>query len=148
MFLTLESVKLLDLTDELSTMILQSTLVEDYLQCLYTLRADKTAQQLINEFNQWKEKYDEVKRFGSYHPDYLAVVTKTREIKREMDLHPAVAAFKKAETELQQLLDEISQIIAHTVSEHIKVPTGNPFFTNTSSCGGGCSSGGSCGCSS
>ncbi len=61
-----------------------------------------------------------------------------------MDLDPRVADFKVAENELQSLLDEISKIIGHSVSENIKVPTGNPFFERHS---GGCGSGGSCGCS-
>jgi len=94
-----------------------------------------------------KELYADVQRFGRYHPDYKEIMIKTRERKREMDLDENVANFRRAETELQTLLDEISLIIGRSVSEHIKVPTGNPFFDSGSSCGGGCGSGGACGCS-
>lgn len=51
-----------------------------------------------------------------------------REAKRSMDLDENVYLFKKAENELQGLLDEIAVIIGHSVSKHIKVPTGNPFL--------------------
>ena len=54
-----------------------------------------------------------------------------------MDLDENVAEFRKAENDLQGLLDEVSIIIGHSVSEQIKVPTGNPFFGSHSS-GGGC----------
>ena len=60
-----------------------------------------------------------------------------------MDLDEHVAQFRRAENALQSLLDEISVIVGHSVSEQIKVPTGNPFFDSS----GGCGSGGSCGCS-
>lgn len=71
---------------------------------------------------------------------------KMREIKRELDLNDKVADFKRAENELQSILDEVSVEIGTAVSEHVKVPTGNPYFDGLSSCGGGCGSGGSCGC--
>ena len=47
---------------------------------------------------------------------------------------------------LQEVLDEISFIVAQAVSPHIKTPGGNPFFESGCS-SGGCGSGGSCGCS-
>ena len=58
-----------------------------------------------------------------------------------------VAAFRKAENALQDILDQISVIVGKSVSPHIKVPTGNPFFDAGSSCSGGCGSGGGCSCS-
>ena len=60
------------------------------------------------------------------------VMKKVREVKREMDLDENVAQFRRAENDLQSLLDEISVIIGHSVSEHIKVPTGSPFFDSLS----------------
>jgi cell fate (sporulation/competence/biofilm development) regulator YlbF (YheA/YmcA/DUF963 family) len=73
------------------------------------------------------------------------VSTEIRQAKRELDLTPSVSVFKKAERELESLLNEISEVLARAVSDSIKVPTGNPFFDNMS-CSGGCSSGGGCGC--
>jgi cell fate (sporulation/competence/biofilm development) regulator YlbF (YheA/YmcA/DUF963 family) len=92
-----------------------------------------------------KDSYEEVQRFGKYHPDYDKVSTEIRQVKREIDLLPSISAFKKAEKELEALLNEISEVIARTVSDTIKVPTGNPFFDNMS-CSGGCGSGGGCSC--
>ncbi|WP_102347052.1 YlbF family regulator [Bacillus sp. Marseille-P3661] len=149
MLATKERVDILDNADQLSKMILSSEVVEEYFQCLYKLRQDETAINLIKKFVKQKEKYDEVHRFGRYHPDYLQVITETRTLKREMDLNSHVAAFKQSETKVQSLLDEISVLIGKSVSDYIKVPTGDPFFdTLGGGCSsGGCGSGGSCGCS-
>ncbi len=94
-----------------------------------------------------KDLYEDVQRFGRYHPDYKEIMVKTRERKREMDLDENIANFRRVENELQSLLDEVSVMIARSVSEQIKVPTGNPFFETGSSCGGSCGSGSGCGCS-
>ena len=64
-----------------------------------------------------------------------------------MDLDENISEFRRVENDLQSLLDEISVMIGRSVSEHIKVLTGNPFFDSLSIRGGGCGSGGSCGCS-
>jgi hypothetical protein len=62
-------------------------------------------------------------------------------------MNEQVAALKVAENEYQDLLDEISLIIGHSVSEAVKVPVSNPFFASSSSCGTGCGTGGGCSCS-
>jgi cell fate (sporulation/competence/biofilm development) regulator YlbF (YheA/YmcA/DUF963 family) len=143
----MRTVELLDESDHVANMVLQSDVAENYRQCLYRLNKDSHAQALIAEFVKIKEQYEDVQRFGKYHPDYKTITRQVRDVKREVDLHATIAAFKKAENELQKLLDEISVILGQAVSEHVKVPTGNPFFDTGSSCGGGCGSGGSCGCS-
>ncbi|ADF41121.1 YlbF family regulator [Priestia megaterium] len=147
MLTTMRTVELLDESDHVANMVLQSNVAENYRQCLYRLNKDSHAQALIAEFVKIKEQYEDVQRFGKYHPDYKTITRQVRDVKRQVDLHATIAAFKKAESELQKLLDEISVILGQAVSEHVKVPTGNPFFDTGSSCGGGCGSGGSCGCS-
>jgi cell fate (sporulation/competence/biofilm development) regulator YlbF (YheA/YmcA/DUF963 family) len=146
MLATLERVEILNQAESLAKMILQSDVAEQYRQCFYKLKQDQEAQKLIAEFVKMKERYEEVQRFGKYHPDYKIVTSEIRKLKRKLDFHDTIAAFKKAENEVQKLLDEISVIIGKSVSDHVKVPTGNPFFDSLSSCGGGCGSGGSCGC--
>jgi cell fate (sporulation/competence/biofilm development) regulator YlbF (YheA/YmcA/DUF963 family) len=143
---TLERVELLDQAEQLAKMILESDIAEQYQICLYKLQTNKETQRKINRFASLKELYEEVQRFGKYHPDYKRVMSQIREVKREMDLDPHVGNFKIAENDLQYLLDEVSMLVAGAVSEHIKVPTTNPFFETNSSHGGGCGSGGSCGC--
>ncbi|WEZ09784.1 YlbF family regulator [Priestia flexa] len=147
MLTTMRTIELLDESDELANMVLHSDVAEHYRECLNRLNKDTEAQKLIAEFGKMKEQYEDVQRFGKYHPDYKSITKQMRDIKRSVDLQHTIAAFKKAENELQKLLDEISVIIGQSVSEHIKVPTGNPFFDTGSSCGGGCGAGGSCGCS-
>lgn len=147
MLATMERVNILQTAETLSQMVLESQAGENYLLCLYKMQNDREAQQKIGRFASLKGLYEEVQRFGKYHPDYKRVNLEIREVKREMDLHPTIVEFKKAETEIQSILDEISMKIGHAVSQHIKVPSGNPFFESLSSCGGGCGSGGSCGCS-
>ncbi|MES5395127.1 YlbF family regulator [Bacillus amyloliquefaciens] len=146
MYATIESVRLQSEAEQLAGMILQSETAENYRDCYKRLHEDEEARRIIRSFMSIKEQYEDVQRFGKYHPDYREISRKMREMKRELDLNDKVAEFKKAETELQSLLDEISIELGTAVSEHVKVPTGNPYFDGLSSCGGGCGSGGGCGC--
>jgi cell fate (sporulation/competence/biofilm development) regulator YlbF (YheA/YmcA/DUF963 family) len=140
---TLERIELLEYAEDLAKMILTSDIAEQYQISLYKMQNNRETQRKINRFASLKELYEEVQRFGKYHPDYKRVMLQIREAKRDMDLDPLVADFKLAENDLQTLLDEISKSIGGAVSEHIKVPSGNPFFETGHSCG----TGGSCGCS-
>ncbi|WP_019242430.1 MULTISPECIES: YlbF family regulator [Bacillus] len=146
MLATMERMEILNCSDELAQMILQSEIGENYLITLYKLQNDREAQEKIKSFTIMKTRYEEVQRFGKYHPDYKYVNLETRTRKREMDMHPSIVAFKQAENALQDILDQISVIIAGSVSKHVKTPGGNPFFESGCS-SGGCGSGGSCGCS-
>jgi len=143
--MSLDQVVLFEESLSLAEMVSNSSIAIAYRESKNILEQDTEAQNMIARFAQIKEKYDEVQRFGKYHPDYHTVSTEIRTFKRELDFHEKIAQFKKAERELEKLLMECSRIIADSVSEQIKVPTGNPFF-DESSCSGGCGSGGSCGC--
>ena len=147
MLATIERVLILEQAEEIAQMILQSEIADYYMSCLYKVKNNQETQRKIRAFVRMKEQYEDVQRFGKYHPDYKAISKDIRRLKREMDLDEHVAEFRKAENNLQSLLDEVSVRIGRAVSEHIKVLTGNPFFENQSH-GGGCSTGGSCGCSS
>jgi cell fate (sporulation/competence/biofilm development) regulator YlbF (YheA/YmcA/DUF963 family) len=143
---TLERIELLENAEQLAKMVLESDIAEQYRISLYKLQNSKDSQEKIRQFVELKELYEEVQRFGKYHPDYKRVMMQIREYKRAMDLDPLVADFKLAENDLQALLDEISLLVGGAVSPHIKVPTGNPFF-QTGSHSSGCGGGGSCSCS-
>lgn len=149
MLATMERVDILQRADELAQFVLQSEIGEQYLQTLYNMREDRLAQKKIKQFASMKELFEEVQRFGKYHPDYKRVNLEIRQLKRDMDLHPTIAEFKMAETGLQSLLDEISMRVGHAVSPTIKVPAGSPFFESASSgcSSGSCGTGGGCGCS-
>ncbi|MFK9092304.1 YlbF family regulator [Bacillus salipaludis] len=144
MLATIERIELLENAEGLAKMVLDSDIAEQYQICLYKMQNNKETKRKINQFVNLKELYEEVQRFGKYHPDYKRVMMQIREYKREMDLDPFVAEFKLAENDLQSLLDQISMLIGSAVSKHIKVPSGNLFFD--SGHGSGCGGGGSCGC--
>ncbi|MFK2824888.1 YlbF family regulator [Bacillus sp. B190/17] len=144
---TMEKIKTVERAEQLAQMILESDVAQKYQSCYFLLYTDPVTKQKIHRFSRLKEQYEEVQRFGRYHPDYSRVMKEVREAKREMDLDENVAAFRIAEKEMQTLLDEISVLIGQAVSKGIKVPTGDPFFSLGSSCGGGCGTGGGCGCS-
>ncbi|GAE24123.1 ComK regulator [Halalkalibacter wakoensis JCM 9140] len=146
MLATISTLELIDEASELGQAVIQSDIYQEYIIAKKEMQDDLDAQKRIAKFNQLKEQYEEVQRFGRYHPDYDKVSTNIRQAKREVDLTETVSLFKKAERDLESLLNEICEIIAKSVSQTIKVPTGNPFFDNMS-CSGGCSSGGGCGCS-
>lgn len=146
MLATMERMEILHCADELAQMVIQSEIGENYLIKLYKLQNDVEAQAKIKAFTSMKERFEEVQRFGRYHPDYKYVNLETRTRKREMDMHPSVIEFKQAENMLQEVLDQISVIVASSVSQHIKTPGGNPFFESGCS-SGSCGTGGGCGCS-
>lgn len=144
MIATMEQIALLDMTDDLVDMLKQSDVYMNYMEEKNKLRLNRHSQQIIVHFLKVREKYDEVQRFGKYHPDYKSVIQEMMDIKRDVDMDDQIAAYKKAEKDLEELLGSVSTEIAHAVSSSIKVPTGDPFFDR--GCSGGCGSGGSCGC--
>lgn len=147
MIVTLEHVHILDKTESLGKMILQSEVMGRYEQAHNTLYNDETATQLIRSFTSMKEKYEEVERFGRYHPDYAKIMREVRSIKREMDMHPYVAEFKLRERELQRFLDDISELIARSVSDQIIVPREDSLYDNQLCTTGNCGIGHACSCS-
>lgn len=145
--MTSEWAFILDEADVLSSMILNSELVAKWQIAHHAVYSDMQLVEKINAFNRMKEQYEDVQRFGKYHPDYHTIMKEIRKQKRELDLDEKIANLKIAENDLQEMLDEISLIIGKSVSEAVKVPVSNPFFV-TSCSSGGCGSGGSCSCSS
>lgn len=145
MIATMDSMMLLDEAEIIAQMIADSDIAAHYHESKRKLEENVDAQDLIQRFTHMKEKYDEVQRFGRYHPDYKSVIKDMMELKRELDLNDVIHDFKKAEEALEELLNTVSQKIAGAVSPSIKVPTGNPFFDR--GCSGGCGTGGACGCS-
>lgn len=148
MIMTSEWAFILDKADVLSGMILSSEVARRYREAHMAVYSDSNLVLQIRAFSRLKEHYEDVQRFGKYHPDYQTIMKQIRSDKRALDLNDQIAALKIAENEYQDLLDEVSLVIGKSVSEAVKVPVSNPFFSTGSSCStGGCGSGGSCGCS-
>lgn len=146
MIVTMEHVEILDMCDKLATNILSSDVMNEYETAYINLKNDRHAQKLIRLFTNAKEKHEEVERFGRYHPDYSNIMQEVRMVKREMDLHETVAKFKIAERNLQRFLDDISEIIAKSVSDQIIVPKDDNLYAESGCSTGGCASGGACSC--
>ncbi len=146
MMMTDEWLTIIEHAEELTDILLSSEVVEAYKKAREAVYSDEVLIKSIKEFTDMKERYEEVQRFGRYHPDYHIVMKEIRLQKRALDLNEQVAALRLAENDVQQMFDEVSSIIAKSVSESVKVPVGNAFFSN-SSCSSGCGSGGSCSCS-
>ncbi|MGM0212885.1 YlbF family regulator [Enterococcus sp. AZ109] len=95
--------------------------------------------ELKRQFLVEKERFQRVADYGKFAPDYMEKQRNARRAKRTLDMNQKVAEFRIAETDLQNLLDEISQTLAQTVSPDIKVDAGNPFFeTGNHHCKGTC----------
>ncbi|MEK4093482.1 MULTISPECIES: YlbF family regulator [unclassified Viridibacillus] len=147
MMITSEWAQILDEVDVLSKMI-RSSKEKAMLQHAYnSVYSDVELVEEIASFQRMKEQYEDVQRFGKYHPDYQTIMKSIRLQKRKLDLNDKIAALKVAENDYQDLLDEISLLIGKTVSEAVKVPVSNPFLNSGSACGSGCGTGGSCSCS-
>ncbi|HIV74146.1 MAG TPA: YlbF family regulator [Candidatus Pseudogracilibacillus intestinigallinarum] len=146
MIMTLEHVQILDQTDHLIDMIKQSDVMGEYECALKQLEENEEAQSLIRSFKHIKEHYEDVQRFGRYHPDYQEIMKNVRSSKRKMDMNEYVAKFKLAERNLQTFLDDISESIARSVSDKIIVPKENGLLSDSGCSSGSCGTGGSCGC--
>ncbi len=147
MIINSDWIYILDATDELNEMILHSNQVNALRAARAEVYKDASLVEQIHEFNKMKEHYEDVQRFGKYHPDYQIIMKKIREQKRAIDLNEKVAKLKLAENDFQDLLDQVSLIVGKSVSEAVKVPVSNPFFSTDSSCGSSCGTGGGCSCS-
>src|SRR5699024_8399716 len=143
MITTLEHIDILDQSDIVSNLIKNSNELNIYKEREHILQINQEAQNLIKDFNKIKKRYDEAQRFVTYHPDYNKIMKKVRSTKRKMDMNEHVAAYKIAERNLQNLLDEVSKIIATSVSSSIMVHDDGMLAASGCS-SGSCGTGGSC----
>lgn len=142
--ITEETLTVLDEIEALSDKILESGLYQEYREAEQALADNDEAHLLYQAFLKSKDKYDEIMRFGKYHPDYQSVMLDTRKRKRAYEMLPVVMDHKQKEVALQELIDQVIVKIAYAVSENVKIEAGNPFFQKDA---GGCATGGSCSCS-
>lgn len=147
MKMTSEWVMILDEVDQLNDLILNSDVHRQLVDATEAVYSNPSLVQKITEFNKTKDLYEDVQRFGKYHPDYTQIMKLIRTQKRELDMDETISALKVAENEFQDLLDEIGIIIGKAISEAVKVPVSNPFFQTDTGCGGSCGTGGGCSCS-
>lgn len=123
-----ETLSILDDVEALSDMIVNSEIYDEYIKAKELLNQNDEAHLLYSAFLKTKDQYDDVMRFGRYHPDYKTIMMETRQRKRAYEMLPVVMDYKSKEVALQNLIDEVISKIALAVSDNVKIDTGNPFF--------------------
>ena len=98
MMMTDESIHLIDQAEELTKFLLSSEIVDHYRRTHFNVYSDAELAKSIKEFTEMKERYEEVQRFGRYHPDYNIVMKSIRIQKRELDLNEALRLFDSQKT--------------------------------------------------
>ncbi|OAB33817.1 YlbF family regulator [Paenibacillus glacialis] len=124
---------------ELGDLINQSVDVSDYLYWKRQVDAHEGIQSLVKQLAAKKELFDETQRFGHFHPDYHAAKDAVHAVEMDLEMYEEVQNFQKAEKRLDDMLHQMSETIAFSVSDSIKVPSNDPQPK-------GCSSGGKCSC--
>nr|WP_040948587.1 YlbF family regulator [Gorillibacterium massiliense] len=127
---------------QIGDLINASAEMADYLYWKDSMKRDEQAQQLIRSFARKKELFDECMRFGHFHPEYHRALQEAQTAQDELANCQSIKRFKAAEERLDELLYEVSRILAVSVSETVKVSSNN--VRDEGGCSGGCSTGGSC----
>ncbi|WP_438351485.1 YlbF family regulator [Paenibacillus sp. FA6] len=136
---TFDMAEVLTYAYELGDLINQSVDVSDYLYWKRQVDAHEGIQALVKKLATKKELFDETERFGHFHPDYHAAQDAVHNVELELESHEEVRNFKWAEKKLDDMLHQMSETIAFSVSDSIKVPSNDPQPK-------GCGSGGKCSC--
>ncbi|MCS7459438.1 YlbF family regulator [Paenibacillus doosanensis] len=131
---------------DLGDMINGSAETADYLYWKKVKDEDPQVKELLRLFQKKKDLFEECQRFGHFHPDYHSALDQAKQIQEQLDSLESVKRYKEAERRLDDLLFTVSEMIARSVSDSIKVP-GNELLASGGSCStGGCSGGcSSCG---
>lgn len=124
---------------EVGDMINSSAEMAEYLYWKNAVERDPDVQKAVAAFAKTKERFEDCQRFGHYHPDYHAALDAVNAAQERLDAFDSVRRFKEAEEKLDDLLFRVSETIAFSVSETIKVPSNNPLPTK--GCGGSCNGG-------
>lgn len=138
---SLDELQLLMASYELGDMISQSVEVAEYMRWKQVVDSSPEIQEQVRELAKKKELFAECERFGHFHPEYHRALDEVKAAEKDLEQFEAVRQYKEAEQQLDELLYDLSKLIAHSVSESILVPSNNPLHKS-----GGCGSGGTCGC--
>src|SRR5690625_6329064 len=83
----MEVVEILERAEKLGQMVKQSEDFELYHINKKIMYEDPLTIELLRKFNAMKDNYEDVQRFGRYHPDYTAIMKEVRTIKRRSEEH-------------------------------------------------------------
>lgn len=138
---SLDELQMMMAAYELGDMINQSVEVAEYMRWKQIVDASSEIQDKIRVLAKKKEMFAECERFGHFHPEYHRALDEVKAAEKDLEQFEAVRQYKDAEQKLDELLYDLSKLIAHSVSESILVPSNDPLHKS-----GGCGSGGACRC--
>ena len=140
MIINEELIMLDEKVDQLITDIVHSDTYHSYIEAQKAVNQDEVLRQCILDFQNKKQHFEDIERFGSFLPEFKESRRELQRSKRKMDMQPNMIDFRQSETALQGVLDEVCLSLTSVISENIKVDAGNPFFVrqNHRSCGGSC----------
>lgn len=114
--------KTLDLVYDLVDDIKSKQEYKRYIELHQKMEEDQEIKELIKVFNKIKVKYEEVSKYGKYHPDLKQVQQELSVTKAKVYEHPVIKEYKELEKDIQKELNHISAQIAQSVSLKIKHP--------------------------
>ncbi|MDO7905264.1 YlbF family regulator [Paenibacillus sp. JX-17] len=138
---TVDLTEVMSYAYELGDMINRSAEVSDYLYWKTRVAANPQIQEWVRKLESKKELFAETERFGHFHPNYHSAKDEVHAVETQLEQFEEVRMFKQAEKALDDMLHLMSETIAYSVSDSIKVPSNDPNPK-----GGGCGSGGKCSC--
>lgn len=86
------------------------------------LDSDPSLIELLDEFKKSKIKFEEVSKYGKYHPDLNQAQLDLAKIKTKVFTNEIISEYKLLENKIQKLLDDVSRQIAQSISPKIKFP--------------------------
>jgi cell fate (sporulation/competence/biofilm development) regulator YlbF (YheA/YmcA/DUF963 family) len=117
-----------DALDQLIQSIQNSQKFSAYQKAQQLLDEDVTAQKLITTFHGFQSRLQAIEPYGDYVPGAVTLKKQTLKAKRAMDFYPPIATYKAAQMAFETMIDTLSVALANSISDQIKVATGNPFF--------------------
>lgn len=116
-----------DTIEELVTAITQTEQAKTYQVSKIAFDTDESLQEMIADFTLKKTAYEQVADYAAYLPEVKDKKKVLYKLKRQLDLHPKVIAFRQAEVALQELLASVTTALAQAVSPKVFVDTGLPL---------------------
>ncbi len=120
--------KLLVLTESVIKEIEETSIYKGYLESYEAVITCETVKPLSENFKNISEKYYEAKKYGKHHPDLKTYQIQFVEAKTALYNNDKVKRFKHFESALQDLLDQLTKRLAHTVSSRVKTDTKMNFI--------------------
>ncbi len=111
---------LIDLTNETIEAFKTSPLFEAVKKAQIAFN-DEEVNKRLDTYKRWQEKYQDVKKYGHYHPDFKDVQKSFQSAKIQLYTHPLMVEYLEAYKAFQSLLDQFTKTLAMTISEQIQI---------------------------